>query len=461
MGRNKRPRSPKKPLNSRVPPKFERLVLKRLYRGNLAAGVAPKEIRMFFERGGYKLDASTYRRYARVPDADKLFNGTGETTGRPRKLTEKQERLLVGFVLAQMYEREEVGLSEMQTFVRDKLGVDLALATVSDYCRRLDITLKTVELRTAGFKMTDQDLVEEHGSFVRKGRSAGFLRKKVKSGRRVLSMDATYTSHRTRRRRSFSPKGSGKLKSKAKITSHTNTILTGLWDDGKNRTPCVLFTTNRAFQLDNLSSPLRKKQHAYLMEKLAEYGIAKHRIVFVGNASGKNSTYTGEKSEFVDKFAEMYSNEIPAGTVVLSDGGNAFKGDSFTSKGLIHRHYTACVHQFLSPNDNMHHGSGKRSWNTKYTDFTDDVDTTLYLMKRLDEDAVANSKKYFDRNLFFDGRPVTEAEVVKVIKGGAHVKLGYWRQCYREYCGEILGLSTNIPRGVSLLFSDFDGGYWQ
>ena len=73
---------------------------------------------------------------------------------------------MVGFVLAQNYEKDEVDLRAIQRFAQAELGVKMSGSTVSDYLRRLGLSVKRVEVRTAGFKLNDQELVENVRSFV-------------------------------------------------------------------------------------------------------------------------------------------------------------------------------------------------------------------------------------------------------------------------------------------------------
>jgi len=63
-----------------------------------------------------------------------------------------------------------------------------------------------------------------------------------------------------------------------------------------------------------------------------------------------------------------------------------------------HVTYPADVHQYLSPNDNKLHGC-KAKWYQGYYEEEGEVEHSLRLMKLLDEETVANSKRYFDNNL--------------------------------------------------------------
>ncbi len=86
-----------------------------------------------------------------------------------------------------------------------------------------------------------------------------------------------------------------------KISTFTNCIVTCVWADGKNRTPPVLFTYNQKFRRDRPSTERREEQVDYLDERLAQYGIDKDRVIYIGKHKGENQGWLKKQTHGLKK----------------------------------------------------------------------------------------------------------------------------------------------------------------
>src|SRR5580704_9711337 len=130
------------------------------------------------------------------------------------------------------------------------------------------------------------------------------------------------------------------------------------------------------------------------------------------------------------------------GSTSLSDCGSAFGSGVLEALGFSrHAQYPPAVHQYLSPNDNNLHGAAKQLWRQSGVDFRDDVSSSLLLLKLLDEQTVAHSRSWFDRNML----NLTKDGAARLISGGGERVSDLSRErlrAYRVFVGE-------------------DGSYWE
>ena len=123
---------------------------------------------------------------------------------------------------------------------------------------------------------------------------------------------------------------------------------------------------------------------------------------------------------------------------MLYDNGNAFldNGDDvFLKLGFFEHHqYPSVVHHFLSPNDNRLHGAAKKKWREMMLDYSDDVMSSLALLRCLD-DCYDSVGSYFERNLQHSS-PKPKLELVQELIGNPDFsEIQYFQRCldlYRE-----------------------------
>jgi len=130
------------------------------------------------------------------------------------------------------------------------------------------------------------------------------------------------------------------------------------------RTPPVLFTFDKCFRTDSLTTPRRRAAHERFQKYLAELNLSPSQVVVLTG----NKMYVRESPDLVEIFFSRY--DIAPGSIIFSDNGRSF----FRNKQPLIPQicqattstYPAIVHQFLSPNDNHHHGAAKAKWRAMY-----------------------------------------------------------------------------------------------
>src|SRR5690606_7632190 len=107
-------------------------------------------------------------------------------------------------------------------------------------------------------------------------------------------------------------------------------------------------------------------------------------------------------------------------------------------------------------NDNNLHGVAKGKWRSIFTDFSDDVLTTVALMAELDAVPKEMIKGWFERNLFLGGGMVRDEDITKLIEG----KISKWSHIHEECLAkyqEFAGIQVEVPPEERRLSSGLDG----
>src|SRR3989338_5042025 len=230
----------------------------------------------------------------------------------------------------------------------------------------------------------------------------------------------------------FAPAGEAQPCDRSGISRFTNCIITCLWSDGVNRTPAILYSYNQLFRTNRKSTPTRDRQKFEFGELCKVWKIPMSRCVYVGKPKTETRTFVSESPSLVRLFFERYG--VPKDCVIYSDNGKSFFEDGTSVLGELgfskHLTYPACVHQFLSPNDNRHHGAAKAAWRNAGIEFTNDVLAAIRLLRFLDKDATAHSEEYFNRNLLLiseessktmiNGRKMTKMSTSKIVYGSTN-----------------------------------------
>ena len=123
-----------------------------------------------------------------------------------------------------------------------------------------------------------------------------------------------------------------------------------------------------------------------------------------------------------------------------------------------HIRYDAAIHQWLSPNDNRLHGSGKKIWLELGIDYSDDPLALITFLWSLDE-VMGNVSKWFNDNLQLDRLAPHVEAVADLIRGHNVEADGLYDECRWEY-RFVAGLD---PRGdsVSKMDGGLDGRFWN
>lgn len=397
------------------------------------------------------------RRYSSAIEQGTSVFTPDKATGRASKLSAEQKQIGIGFCLHEISERHMVTRQTLKTFFQEKFGVDVTLQTCGNVFKKYCMTRRALKVRTAGYTKTDEELIAEYRQFVVK------IRVIIRNHVYVASVDFTYTGHRTERVYGYAPRGTKAPKVDRKITQFTNCIVTIVWHDSVNRTPAMLFSTNRDFMIGGGKRKDRAGRMTKFEETCRKYGISQKRCVYKGNKLGKKKTFQRETDEILKDMLDFYADVIPADTIFLSDNGNAFQSkengepiDLLTYKDYVHEFYPADVHQWLSPNDNKLHGAAKARWRASGVDLKNDVEACVVLLKYLDEETTKSSGLWFKQNMFLDGGRVTDDDILKVMGGSPTQNAAMFRACHKKYCKVILKEKSAIDK----LEDELDGSYW-
>ena len=404
-----------------------RTAFAKLYLAWKAHGQLKSDFLALLSEAGYDVPLRTLDDWVANVRAQGSATSSAKASGRPHVLSQKAIRLLVGFVLDRNESNIEVHLNTVQTFVRDRLGLDISLRTISNYLHNAGFSSKVTQNKAAGFKLSSASLCNLALHWLRTT-PLDLPRSKL------CSVDFAFSGHRKDLRSSWSPVGGSQPKSRTSVSTYTNCIITCVWADGKNRTPAMLFTYNQKFRRDRNPTEKRNAEVVHLDECLTRYEIDEDRIVYVGKEKGENRTFVTENADLVRRFFEVYG--VEKNCTVLSDNGNAFKDngvDIFDALGFKrHRYYPAAVHQYLSPNDNRLHGAAKKAWTESIVDFSDDVLACCYLLNLLDW-CNKDVRKWFNTNLQLKEEEPTLERIEALIKGERVSESEYYKECLDEY----------------------------
>ena len=147
----------------------------------------------------------------------------------------------------------------------------------------------------------------------------------------------------------------------------------------------------------------------------------------------------------------------------MSDNGAAFKNENESvieaEKYGKHVFYPACVHQYLSPNDNNLHGVAKAKWRAEFKQFEDDVRCSLYLLQCLDDVERDTITGWWSINFLEGTGRVTDEDVKSVILNGSPAMTDLHDTCYNEYL-EHMGIEEELSSPEKKVKAELDGLYW-
>jgi transposase len=375
--------------------------------------------------------------------------------GRPEKLTDLHLRIVVGRILYLCDRSEIIKLRGAREFLFKSLGVSVVEETL-----RLRLPPMGIKVTKAKLKLKKQKTLAEKTSKLKE--FVVMIRQMLKDGWEIISLDFTYSSHRTAAPTTLAPHGKP-VNSVSKISRFTNTLMTGLcsWGD---QIPSFCYTLNSEFRTDRKKTARREALESRLAEVLQRHQVTDERICYDGKDTGEKGTFRGEYAEMVTDFLENNRSFWEGRKILfLSDNGNAFKDgeESIIEKNGYGKHmfYPACVHQYLSPNDNNLHGVAKMKWRAEITDFSDDVEATVSLMAHLDAVSKEVIKGWFKRNFFIGAGKVRDEDIAMLIEGQKSKWSRLHEECLAVY-QEWAGIEVEVTPEERRLSSGLDGSKW-
>jgi hypothetical protein len=145
---------------------------------------------------------------------------------------------------------------------------------------------------------------------------------------------------------------------------------------------------------------------------------------------------------------------------IFTDNGTIFAKDGqslIESAGYRHVYLPAAVHQYLSVNDNNAHGLAKARWRAKVVDHTDDVTSSLTLLKELGSIDEGTIEGWFIRNYVLAVNNMETAMVERLIVGPDYKFRKWHNLCLFQYMSRFL---SPIKRCQEVVWSKLDGPYW-
>ena len=373
----------------------QRELIARLVGPLEARGISRSTFRTILAEAEFPVPKSSLDRWVHAHLVTGTIFTTEKCSGATPLLDDDQCEIVAGWVLSQNDANQVVSLASVSTFCKSALGVDVPRSSAHEYLHALGFSSKVSQVKTSGYTIDVDTLAKMMFDWKQERQRVGDLRGLL------ASVDFTFTGHRADRRLSYAPSGGAQPKSRTACSQFTNCIVTVVWSDGVNRTPPALFTLNGKFRLDRFGRKAWIREREKVETALSRYGIEAKRIVYVGAETNEGRIYASESADILRRFFALY--RVRKKGIVFSDHGAAFfPGGVSVLKTLgftKHVAYPSPVHQYLSPNDNRLHGAAKTKWRNSGVDFRDDVDSSLKLLRCLDEELVAYSTTWFDRNI--------------------------------------------------------------
>jgi transposase len=365
----------------------------KVYLNLLCVGMTPGEIFSVLQKSGYGKTRMTLHNQIKRLKATDDGEHVCKSVGRKQILNEEEMDKVHMWILDKNENHIPIERKDVKKYIHNTFGLEVTDRTAGNIVHRLELSRKTCQMKTAGFKYSNAELREMYWNFILE------MKAKRKFGiplSQICSIDITHTTRPAGKVTTISSIGGGKQKCASKVVLYTNSIVTFIWADRVNRTPCMLFTYDPKFNPEQKKTSRGKLIKTELDTALDKYGVSRHCVVYKSN----KKNYCGEAAELYEYFLDYY--EIDKNVLILHDGGNAFKRGKtsiFDAKGFTnHLTYPAAVHQYLSPNDNKLHGV-KAKWKKKYWELGDSISPSLYLMQLIDCDNTKHSYRYFQNNL--------------------------------------------------------------
>ena len=138
---------------------------------------------------------------------------------------------------------------------------------------------------------------------------------------------------------------------------------------------------------------------------LKKYSEKDERIVYDGKLAKESRTFVCEYDGMVCDFLSYHKGTLKAQEVTyLTDNVSAFRNANGSVIEQLrfgkHVFYPACVHQYMSPNDNKLHGEAKAKCCSMFTSFDNDFECSVALMNCLDSISKDKIREWWVNNCF-------------------------------------------------------------
>jgi hypothetical protein len=346
---------------------------------------------------------------------------------------------------------EQVTRKYVADFIFNTFQIKMDHTTVGDKLKEWGFTFRKHGTVNASRKKSNAEMVGIAYDFLKDIKIKEYI------DPAFYNIDFTYNSHRNFDTRGFALEGVPAQKIKHQVGEYTNCFVTCYHSSGVTL-PTVMFTSNKAFHWDDSKHAKRREARAHFRELALRYNINRSHVVYLDDVGGK---FVKETYQIVQMYFALV--KLDNACAVFTDGGLAFHHDRksvVTEAGYTHVPLPACVHQYLSVNDNNAHGYAKAKWRKKVHDHSDDVNSSLALMHELNSIPKDVIEKWFNRNYLLHSNNMQVVHVEDLIVAPSknnrrHHEIAL-HQFLQKY-GRDYGYGDDIAEEI---LSELDGAYW-
>ena len=144
----------------------------RLFLGLREEGIREVDAFEKVQAAGYDRGLSTlYNQIALLGSTGRTLGDVQRNNGK-RKLDEEKMQILDDWIRDKNSKNEDFQRRHVQKFILDQWGVAMHITTVGNVLKRLGMTQKTCQAKTAGFMKTNKELKEIYWDFIRETRAS-------------------------------------------------------------------------------------------------------------------------------------------------------------------------------------------------------------------------------------------------------------------------------------------------
>jgi hypothetical protein len=415
-------------------------------------GCSVETFASFLEGTVFALSDRTLYRWVKAVEEGGTPMSAEKLSGNKLKVAWGDQMILAGWVLEMSDENTPIGLAAYVKQVKLWFNLDIDEATASRYMSKAQLTWQLTGSRPMPPGSTKENYTIEYFNFVKARTDDGFF---SVPGHKLVCLDFFTDSRRVERVRTFAGKG-GKQKKFARLQiKYTNSYLGGLWRDGINRTPVLMFTYNIAF------GPNSKV--ADRVEFLCQlWKIDRDRIFYTFS----KRYYCKEQLDQVSTFWDRY--KCLRGAHVMHDKGNSFK-----EKGVyVELDYGAArvevfpaiCHGELSVNDHWYHSMLKALWRSQRSAEGDEVYDQLLLLHLSDTISPEDISAMFNHNYLLDVPKLKLADVETLLAGPRGINEKRDRlhdDCQEAYLDYLAAFPQEQVQEVPVELQADLGPYWS
>ena len=369
-------------------------------------------------------------------------------------LSVEEMQVSLGYCFQMCKDGETLNPKVLSNFVQKGFGIQVRYEWARRFLKKKKFSLKDTSSRQVGYEFHSDTLVSIAENWFKNNFDSYF---KDTDPSKIMSLDFTYSSYRTARYTTWSPKGSKQPKKKKGHTRYTNCFVTACWANGKKTVK--MYTYNPQFKTIaywkksltptgkqcNITDK-KRRTHNRQMNFIKELNINPRNIKLLEDPT---QTYVRESTELMKIWLEDSKEDIIDGTLILHDDGNAFNelpdDATFKNKSLSHIVYPPEVHELLSPNDNGWHGPAKKQWRARctkrYIGKNDGIEGSLLLLQCIVNTKTKTIQKHFKSNLFIGEQNISQKKIEELIEGRSY-------KIYRsKYCIDAIQLYNTWKAG--------------